>query len=66
MKRCTSCGLPETHETIAFDAEGVCNICRQHEFKKDKIDWPANKRALDALIEEQQRLIELLGLPGGD
>ena len=54
MKRCTSCGLPETHETIAFDAEGVCNICRQHEFKKDKIDWPANKRALDALIEEHR------------
>lgn len=54
MKRCTSCGLPETHETIAFDAEGVCNICRQHEFKKDKIDWPANKKALDALIEEHR------------
>ena len=54
MKRCTSCGLPETHETIAFDAEGVCNICRQHEFKKDQIDWPANKKALDALIEEHR------------
>ncbi|MFM9879531.1 MAG: N-acetyl sugar amidotransferase [Burkholderiaceae bacterium] len=54
MKRCTRCGLPETHETISFDAEGVCNICRQHDFKKDKIDWPANKKALDALIEEHR------------
>lgn len=54
MKRCTQCGLPETHETIAFDEQGVCNICRQHEFKKDKIDWTANKKALDALIEEHR------------
>jgi len=54
MKRCTRCGLPETHETISFDAGGVCNICRQHDFKKDKIDWTANKKALDALIEEHR------------
>ena len=54
MKRCTHCGLPETHETIAFDAEGVCNICRQQEFKNDKIDWAANKKTLDALIEEHR------------
>jgi N-acetyl sugar amidotransferase len=52
MKRCTRCGLPETHETIAFDAEGVCNVCRQHEYKQEKIDWAAKKRELDALIEE--------------
>lgn len=54
MKRCAHCGLPETHETISFDATGVCNICRQHEFKKDKIDWTANKKSLDALIEEHR------------
>ncbi len=52
MKRCTRCGLPETHETIAFDEAGVCNICRQHEFKGGKIDWTDRKKALDALIEE--------------
>ena len=54
MRRCVLCGLPETHETIAFDEGGVCNICRQHEFKKERIDWAANKRALDALIEEHR------------
>jgi N-acetyl sugar amidotransferase len=54
MKRCNRCGLPETHETISFDQKGVCNICRQHEFKKDKIDWTANKKALDGLIEEHR------------
>lgn len=54
MKRCTRCGLPETHETISFDLEGVCNICRQHQFKQEQIDWGANKKALDALIEEHR------------
>jgi N-acetyl sugar amidotransferase len=54
MKRCTNCGLPETHETISFDAEGVCNICRQQEFKKDRIDWKANRKALGELIEEHR------------
>lgn len=54
MKRCVHCGLPETHETISFDDAGVCNICRQHEFKKDNIDWAARKSALDSLIEEHR------------
>jgi N-acetyl sugar amidotransferase len=54
MKRCVRCGLPETHETISFDAMGVCNVCRQHEFKKEQIDWSERKGALDALIEEHR------------
>ncbi|MEO8680727.1 MAG: N-acetyl sugar amidotransferase [Vicinamibacterales bacterium] len=54
MKRCVLCGLPETHETIAFDDAGVCNICLQHRFKQDRIDWGANKKALDTLIEEHR------------
>lgn len=51
MKRCSRCVIPETHETIVFDAEGVCNICRQHEFKQEKIDWAARKKDLGELIE---------------
>lgn len=54
MKRCTRCGLPETHETISFDADGVCNICRQHDTKKSVIDWTANKKVLDQLIAEHR------------
>jgi N-acetyl sugar amidotransferase len=53
MKRCVRCGLPETHETISFNSEGVCNICLQQE-KKDQIDWSMKKKALDALIEEHR------------
>lgn len=52
MKRCTKCNLPETHETITFDAEGVCNICNQQNFKKSSIDWGQRKKDLDALVEE--------------
>ncbi|MBM4158770.1 MAG: N-acetyl sugar amidotransferase [Ignavibacteria bacterium] len=52
LKRCTKCILPETHETIHFDDKGVCNICRQHEFKKEKIDWTEKKKELDILIEK--------------
>jgi N-acetyl sugar amidotransferase len=44
--------IPETHETIMFDEQGVCNICRQQEFKKDEIDWAARKQEFSALIEQ--------------
>jgi N-acetyl sugar amidotransferase len=51
LKRCTRCLLPETHETIVFDEEGVCNICRQNEYKNTQIDWTTKKSQLDSLIE---------------
>jgi len=52
MMRCSRCGLPETYETIEFDSFGVCNICRQQEFKKEKVDWSERKKMLDALVGE--------------
>jgi N-acetyl sugar amidotransferase len=54
LKRCTKCLLPETHETIMFDQEGVCNICRQIEFKHAKINWDSRKEDLTKLIEEHR------------
>lgn len=54
MQRCSKCGLPETHETIAFDDQGVCNVCRQIEFKENRIDWAQKKLELDALIAEHR------------
>ena len=51
LRRCTQCVLPETHETIVFDRDGVCNICRQHEYKQTVIDWDQKKRELDELID---------------
>jgi len=52
MKKCIKCGLPETYETIEFDASGVCNICHQHNFKKESIDWAKRKVMLNDLVEE--------------
>lgn len=52
MKRCTRCVLPETHETIVYDQSGVCNICRQVEYKEEKIDWKKRKEELNELIEK--------------
>jgi len=54
LKRCTKCLLPETHESIIFDAEGICNICRQNEFKNEKIDWAKRKEELTELIESHR------------
>jgi len=51
MKQCTRCVIPETHETIVFDHHGVCNVCLQHDYKQEKIDWTAKKAELDQLIE---------------
>lgn len=52
MKHCSKCVLPETHETIQFDNQGVCNVCRAHEYKQDNIDWESRKKDLDQLIEK--------------
>ncbi len=51
LKRCTKCLIPETHETIHFDEMGVCNICRQHEYKREAIDWEARRKEIGELIE---------------
>lgn len=54
LRRCSRCTLPETHETIVFDEEGVCNICRAQEFKATQIDWDERKRALLELAERHR------------
>jgi N-acetyl sugar amidotransferase len=52
LRRCTRCTIPETHETIIFDADGVCNICRQQEYKREQIDWGARRQEFSSLIEQ--------------
>lgn len=52
LRRCTRCALPETHESIIFDDEGVCNVCRQVEYKQDSIDWNDRWSQLVGLIDE--------------
>jgi len=52
LKRCKKCLLPETHESITFNNEGLCNICQQNQYKNEKIDWEAKKQDLDQLVEQ--------------
>jgi len=51
MRYCTRCVLPETHDTIMFDDEGVCNVCHQIEYRDEKIDWKERRRMLDELVD---------------
>jgi len=51
LKRCSQCVTPETHETIVYDENGVCNVCQQQEYKHQVIDWDQKKKEMDELIE---------------
>ena len=52
MRRCARCLLPETQETLSFDSEGICNVCRQHEYKHDQIKWDEKKKEFAAIVDE--------------
>ena len=49
LRRCKKCLLPETHETISFDKNGICNICRANQVKAS-IDWDKKLLELDDLV----------------
>lgn len=49
MKKCARCGLPETFETIEFGEDGVCNLCKASDTRKETA---TNIRGLGALIEQ--------------
>lgn len=42
--------MPETAESLGFDQDGICSVCRQIEYKQVAIDWAERGRALDKLI----------------
>lgn len=54
MKSCTKCVLPETAEATTFDDEGVCSVCRQIEYRDEKVDWDERRRMLDELVAEHR------------
>ena len=49
--RCARCLLPETHETLLFDSNQICSVCRNAEFK-ESIDWPNRKDELDSIANK--------------
>lgn len=52
MKYCKKCILPESHESIQFGEDGVCNICKHAEIKHEEVDWEARRQMLDALVDK--------------
>jgi len=54
LRACTRCGLPETYETIEFDAHGVCNICNSHSTRRSKIDWASKEAEFVSLLDEHR------------
>jgi len=50
MKFCSKCIYPETQDTLMFDDEGVCSVCRQIEYRDEQIDWTARRAELDRLV----------------
>lgn len=52
MRYCTKCILPETHQTIRFNQEGVCSVCEQIDYRDTEIDWDERHRMLQELINE--------------
>lgn len=51
MNYCTKCIYPETQDTIMFDEHGTCSVCRQVEFRDEKIDWEARRKELNELLD---------------
>ena len=66
LRKCGSCLLPETYETIEFDTRGVCNVCKGKQFRDEQIDWPARKVMLDELVEQLEKNGAHLYVPRGD
>ncbi|HDZ17502.1 hypothetical protein LCGC14_0823900 [marine sediment metagenome] len=52
MQRCKICTLPITWETLYFDDEGICNICRNWETKQKEINWEQREKDLIKILEE--------------
>ena len=50
MRYCTKCILPESAESVQFDENGVCNVCRQAEVKHEEIDWDERRKILDEIV----------------
>ncbi|MEQ8711291.1 MAG: N-acetyl sugar amidotransferase [Rhodospirillales bacterium] len=52
MHVCNKCVMPETSESLTFDNQGVCSVCRQIEFKQTGIDWEAKRAELEKIVAD--------------
>jgi len=52
LERCVKCTLPITWETIYFDEDGLCNICKNWNEKQNRIDWSKREKLLLKIFED--------------
>ena len=52
MKLCNTCVTPETAESIGFDSNNQCTVCKQIKYKKNNIDWKQRDLLFDTLISK--------------
>lgn len=53
MRICKRCLTTETADTVTFDADGICGVCRNVEKKHDgSIDWAARREKLEAIVRD--------------
>ncbi len=55
LERCTRCTLPITWETLYFDNEGVCNICRNWDAKQKEVNWEDREKQIIKIFEERKK-----------
>lgn len=55
MQRCRICTLPITWETICFDENGICNICKNWEKKTKEIDWNEREKMLIKILKDARQ-----------
>ena len=52
LQRCSRCTLPITWETVFFDEEGVCNICKNWDVKQKDINWPERENMFREIVAD--------------
>jgi N-acetyl sugar amidotransferase len=54
MKYCKKCVMPDTRPGSIFDAEGVCQACRNYD-KSKTVDWEKRREELVSLCDKYRR-----------
>jgi N-acetyl sugar amidotransferase len=54
LRYCSRCVMPDTKPDLQFDAEGVCNACRNFE-KRVVVDWDKRRVELNAVLERYRK-----------
>lgn len=55
LERCSRCTLPITWETVYFDEDGVCNICKNWDTKQKSTNWEEREKQLLEIFREAKK-----------